>query len=610
MNRIVILSGAVVLAFHAYAIFPNTGMVAHRGDSAEFPQNTIPAFLSAIQKGAEMVEFDEWRCKSGELVVIHDPIVDHVAKNAKGRVQDMTLSELKALDVGVRKHPKFAGTRIPTLEEALSVFPKTGILLNIHCKTGSAAPEVAEMVRKQGRCDQCILMMDGFNDLLDLQRKCPWAKTGWVAPAEWRNPQERGKGWWKPWAEEQADKVIGVAIALKVNYLQILFDCRLTRKQTDRLHAAGIRTIYFECNDPKMLEGLFDEGEDFVFTDFYSRCRPAYERMLKRGLGNMSVGVCEHVLCGEPIGDVFDRMQRCGFRHVRTDFSWSVLERERGHWDFSKSDMVVQEAGERGIEVLPILDYSVKHADPAWEHLDAWREYVGKVVERYRDSCPAVEVWNEENFKMFWKDPNPTNYFEMLRVTYKKIKSVSPTTKVVVGGFSGVPYDYIEELYRLGARDFFDVMNIHPYNHPGTPEGYLDVSLTRLRALMKKYRDENKPVWITEIGWPTHGRMLEGRRGMTGDVEFVRSDADKPNYWGNTEDRQAEMTIRALRIAARFGVERLYIYEFLDGGTNKNDPEMCFGLLRRDGTEKPVMKKLRKEMCGKMNGGQSADIGE
>ena len=52
--------------------FPVRGMIAHRGDAAEYPENTMPAFIAAVAKGAEMVELDEWRCRTGELVVMHD----------------------------------------------------------------------------------------------------------------------------------------------------------------------------------------------------------------------------------------------------------------------------------------------------------------------------------------------------------------------------------------------------------------------------------------------------------------------------------------------------------------------------------------------------------
>jgi glycerophosphoryl diester phosphodiesterase len=70
--------------------------VAHRGDVEEFPESTIPAFRSAVAKGAEMIELDEWRCKTGELVVMHDHSVDRTT-NGKGRIADLTLRRSRHL---------------------------------------------------------------------------------------------------------------------------------------------------------------------------------------------------------------------------------------------------------------------------------------------------------------------------------------------------------------------------------------------------------------------------------------------------------------------------------------------------------------------------------
>ena len=61
----VAFSTNLMFASEVCSDFPGRGMIAHRGDGADFPENTIPAFLSAIEKGAEMVELDEWKCKSG-----------------------------------------------------------------------------------------------------------------------------------------------------------------------------------------------------------------------------------------------------------------------------------------------------------------------------------------------------------------------------------------------------------------------------------------------------------------------------------------------------------------------------------------------------------------
>lgn len=251
--------------------FPKSGLIAHRGDRADFPENTIPAFESAVKKGAEMIELDEWRCKSGELIVMHDETVDRTT-NGKGRIADLTLAELKQLDAGSWKGPQFAGTRVPTLHEALAVFPKTGVLLNIHCKTGDAASEVAQHLLATGRKNQAILMMDNKRDLGVLRSKCPWARTGLVATLP---------AWGKVWSDESRAEQVAELPDLGIEFFQMLPKCHLTREQIDRLHAAGIKTTYFFCNDAEGFAPLVKEGHDYIFTDCYTKLRAAYDQAKK-----------------------------------------------------------------------------------------------------------------------------------------------------------------------------------------------------------------------------------------------------------------------------------------------------------------------------------------
>ncbi len=86
--------------------------------------------------------------------------------------------------------------------------------------------------------------------------------------------------------------------------------------------------------------------------------------------------------------------------------------------------------------------------------------------------------------------------------------SAATAPRVLFGGTAGVPLGFIEGVYKAGGAPFFDAMNIHPYSHPRQPEGHLDVKLEATRALMAKYGDADKPILITELGWPTHNASL------------------------------------------------------------------------------------------------------
>jgi glycerophosphoryl diester phosphodiesterase len=109
----------------------------HRGTRRGAPENTLAAMQLAIDQGADGVELDVRLCKSGEVIVLHDPDLARVAKVAL-RAQDATLAELQSHDLG-------AGQRVPTLDAAIDlVVLGAERLLNIELK--SDVPDSAALV--------------------------------------------------------------------------------------------------------------------------------------------------------------------------------------------------------------------------------------------------------------------------------------------------------------------------------------------------------------------------------------------------------------------------------------------------------------------------------
>ena len=98
---------------------------AHRGACKVAPENTLPAFEAAVRLGADGVELDVQYSSDGGLVVFHNPTLD-ATTNGTGHVTAHTLDELRSLDAGSWFGPEFAGTRIPTLDEALDLLARQG----------------------------------------------------------------------------------------------------------------------------------------------------------------------------------------------------------------------------------------------------------------------------------------------------------------------------------------------------------------------------------------------------------------------------------------------------------------------------------------------------
>ncbi|MCC7519141.1 MAG: glycerophosphodiester phosphodiesterase [Verrucomicrobiae bacterium] len=117
-------------------------IIAHRGASHDAPENTLAAFHLAWEQGADAIETDGHLTRDGEVVCIHDPTTGRTA-DRNLRIADSLSSELRQLDVGAWKSPRFAGQRIPTLAETLSVLPRKRRLY-LEIKSG---PETVAAVR-------------------------------------------------------------------------------------------------------------------------------------------------------------------------------------------------------------------------------------------------------------------------------------------------------------------------------------------------------------------------------------------------------------------------------------------------------------------------------
>jgi len=121
-------------------------VVAHRGFSGRFPENTLRSFREALQLPIDAVELDVRRTKDGVLVVIHDPTVDRTT-NGRGRVADLTWDELQRLDAGAWKGSEFVGERIPRLEEVLKLIDGCVVVFVEIKEVGTEADIVATLGR-------------------------------------------------------------------------------------------------------------------------------------------------------------------------------------------------------------------------------------------------------------------------------------------------------------------------------------------------------------------------------------------------------------------------------------------------------------------------------
>jgi glycerophosphoryl diester phosphodiesterase len=134
--------------------------VAHRGLLRHAPENTLPAFAACLELGIGF-ELDVRTAKDGQLVVLHDDNIQRTTDGPSQSVRDLTLRELKQLDAGSWFDKAYAGVRVPTLEETLSLISRrkrgpTIIALNVKDVTRDAEASFVALVEK------CDLLSESF----------------------------------------------------------------------------------------------------------------------------------------------------------------------------------------------------------------------------------------------------------------------------------------------------------------------------------------------------------------------------------------------------------------------------------------------------------------
>jgi glycerophosphoryl diester phosphodiesterase len=161
-----ILLGALLMSGNAEAqtnavakpVSKKIAVIGHRGASEAAPENTLASFALAAKVKADWAELDVQLSKDGEVIVCHDSKVDRTS-NGKGAIKDLTLAELKKLDAGTWKDPKYSGERFPTLREALDLCRRDHIGLYIEIK------DISE--KKDRALEQQLIKLAGKRTLKD-----------------------------------------------------------------------------------------------------------------------------------------------------------------------------------------------------------------------------------------------------------------------------------------------------------------------------------------------------------------------------------------------------------------------------------------------------------
>ena len=127
----------------------NIFVVAHRGAHDGVPENTLAAYRRAIELDCDFVEIDVRTTRDGVLVSVHDATIDaYTHDGTQGAVADMTIAELKRIDIGSKVDPKWSEERIPTVMEVLRLCKgKIGVYLDVK---KASIESLASIVKEHG----------------------------------------------------------------------------------------------------------------------------------------------------------------------------------------------------------------------------------------------------------------------------------------------------------------------------------------------------------------------------------------------------------------------------------------------------------------------------
>lgn len=227
-------------------------VIAHRGASADAPQNTLAAFDAAARAGAAMIEIDVHLSADGVPMVIHDGTVD-ATTDGTGEVGRMTRAELQSLDAGSWFAPEFAGQRIPTLAEVLRlVADRPGLDVLCEYKGAWSAEDVGVTLR--------VVADSGLEDRLVVQGFDPTTVAALrdVAPQVPRSLLvEHGRDDLFALLSELGAAAVSPGAALLAD------DARLVQAA----HDAGLRVFGWTANDEPTWRALLDAGVDGIITD-------------------------------------------------------------------------------------------------------------------------------------------------------------------------------------------------------------------------------------------------------------------------------------------------------------------------------------------------------
>jgi hypothetical protein len=274
--------------------------------------------------------------------------------------------------------------------------------------------------------------------------------------------------------------------------------------------------------------------------------------------------------------DFFCMLKEAGGMANRDDFTWAACETEKGVITVKESYIhYLDRCRGLGLTTICILDYGNKFyegggypRDP--ESIEAFTRYAETVVKTFNGKVKFYQVWNEWDGGCGMKDHgrgDAESYVRLIASVYPRIKAIDPSI-VVIANSVCTGDSFLKKTIDLGVLKYCDAIALHTYIYKKQGNTLEDEWRPRMENVDKMLREANDgrefPLYITEVGWPTH----VGSHGATEEY---------------SADSMARVYLHAISLPFIKGV---WWYDFRDDGWDPKYNEYNFGMLRNDFTPK------------------------
>jgi polysaccharide biosynthesis protein PslG len=300
-----------------------------------------------------------------------------------------------------------------------------------------------------------------------------------------------------------------------------------------------------------------------------------------------------------------NHLARMGVGILRETFDWASIERTPNRYDFTAYDGLVGSLAARQMTVLPVLLDPPRFRSsaprvgaqpgtyPPKSDADMGR-FAAALVRRYgprghfwsaHPELPKIpirswQIWNEPSLPAYWPSgPDPAQYTQMLERVGRSIRHLDPHADIVTAGIPnsrlGIPFDqFVDGMYKAGAKGAFDTLAIHPYAADAAGVG---AAVNGARRIMDQNGDTTSRIWVTELGWADAGPASSFTVGAQGQAKRIQA-ALTTLYDMRAQDRLSGVVYFGWRDGAPYAP------------AFKDFWGLHTGLLRLNGTPKPALR--------------------